>query len=511
MLACMRIASLLQHPVWSLVFAALLIVATTGPTDAREFRNDSAEPGTEIGFYPRLQGGQFFSVYLDAPDDLPTYKVCAVTVWIGPDDFNVFLVDLFGVDEGGQIVSDVYRSDLDAFQVFGSEAALNEIDLREYRLVTSERRLLLRLTHAEGFDAPPTIAFDGDGITPLRNQLSGLRRDGSFFLDFTENLVPDDPLFPRPPGDWVLRLLVVAENEVCPVTGAVEVDAGVIVMPPDAAVPPPDAAVPPPPRVDAAEKPDGDVADARRVPDPDDGVEADVRSSRDARPEREMLVEGALDVTRISPDHGPASENTAVLIDGRGFPADGDVEVFIGPARALEVVVEDERIISAIVPGDLDPGVYDVEVIRGDGASAVLSSAFTVTGDAAASLELTGVLPNSIVEDTLPTLTLLGRGFTDDVEFFVGPVMLQGVSLASPQRATAILSTPLTPAVYEVSVRKGDQRAVLAGGLTVLAKANTPKADGCDCRVATPAGSPGVALCLTLALGTGLRRRRRGR
>ncbi len=88
--------------------------------------------------------------------------------------------------------------------------------------------------------------------------------------------------------------------------------------------------------------------------------------------------------------------------------------------------------------------------------------------------------------------------------------MLQGLSLASPQRATAILSTPLTPGLYEVSVRHGDERAALAGGLNVLEKASSPKADGCDCRLAGTRGGA-AALWLVPALGLGLRRRRRGR
>lgn len=490
--------------------AGVAATVALAPADARVLRNDSAEPGSEIGFYPRLQGGQHFATILDAPDDLPNYRVCSVLVWIGPNDFNVFTVDIFGVDADDMLLSDIYRSDLDAFQVFGSQNALNEVDLRDYRVTSNERRILLRMTHAEGFDAPPTIAFDGDGITPHRNRISALLRDGSYLNDYTENLVEDDPLTPRPPGDWVLRLLVVGEDEVCPDTGAVSPDGGVIVMPPDAGPPPPP---PPPPPADGSPKPDREGRDDARVV-ADAGPPEDARApGEDAAPDEEMFVEGGLLVSRITPDHGAAGVNTAVLIDGRGFPLDGDIEVYVGPERALEVVVEGERTLSAIVPATLASGVYDVEVVRGDGASDQLRDAFTVTGEAAAALELSGILPNSIVEDTLPTLTLLGRGFTEDVEFFVGPVMLQGVDLVSPARATAVLSTPLPPGVYPVSARVGETRADLAAGLTVLAKSSSPRADGCGCRTVGVDGADARAItsCLLLLSVGALRRRRRSR
>ncbi len=307
----------------------------------------------------------------------------------------------------------------------------------------------------------------------------------------------------------MLRLLVVPEIEACPDSGAVSPDGGVIVMPPDAEPPPP----PPPPPADGSPKPDREGQDDARVV-ADAGPVEDARApADDAAPDEEMFVEGGLLVSRITPDHAAAGANTAVLIDGRGFPLDGDVEVYIGPERALEVVVEGERTLSAIVPATLEAGVYDVEVVRGDGASDELPGAFTVTGEAPAALELSGILPNSIVEDTLPTLTLLGRGFTEDVEFFVGPVMLQGVDLVSPARATAVLSTPLPPGVYPVSARVGDTRADLAAGLTVLAKSSSPRADGCGCRTAGGDALEPKALApflLVLSVGV-LRRRRRSR
>ena len=71
------------------------------------------------------------------------------------------------------------------------EDALNEIDLRDHRLRSSVRRMRVTLTHVDGFSAPPTVAFDGDGITPGHNFIYGLGRDGNFFGGLTEDL-PED-------------------------------------------------------------------------------------------------------------------------------------------------------------------------------------------------------------------------------------------------------------------------------------------------------------------------------
>ena len=87
--------------------------------------------------------------------------------------------------------------------------------------------------------------------------------------------------------------------------------------------------------------------------------------------------------------------------------------------------------------------------------------------------------------------------------------MLHGVSLVSTQRATAILSTPMPPGIYEVSARLDDETAVLAGGFTILEKSSSHRSDGCGCRVGrVNARTPWAALMALLGLALYRSRRR---
>lgn len=467
--------------------------------EARVLRNDSAEPGQEIGFYPTFQGGQYFASILDVPEDLDQYQLCSLYVWIGPNQFNVFTVDVVELDPATNAFVDwMWRSDLDAYQLFGSRDSLNEVDLRDFRVISNVRKFQVRFTHVEGFDGPPTVAMDTDGITPEHNQMSAFLRDGSFWNGYTETIVEGGPLT-VPTGDWIVRALVIGPDEDCPSSGAVLPDAGIIMAPDEG-----------PPPADAGPKPDRDDPDAAPPPRRDAAPEADAAPETDAAPAPEPdaspEMPGAFTLLRITPDRGAHGENTEVVINGRGLPTEGDVEVFIGATRALEVVAADPRLLSAIVPADTPIGVHDVEVVREDGEVAVLPQAFTVTGEADEALALTGVVPAQIVEGNLATLTLLGSGFTSQTEFFVGPVLLQGTDLQSSHRATAVLPTTLPVGVYEVAARNGDQRESLASGLTVIAEAKGPSGDSCDCR----ASRTGAALPWALmAAGPLLRRRRR--
>ena len=485
------------------LLAAGLALAAAAPTPvgARVLQNDTAQPGAAIAFYPRLEGGEYAASLLDVPEDLAQYQICAINTWIGPNDFNVFQLDIFSAGPDGLVGDDIFRNDLDAFQLFGSEQDLNEIDLRTERIVTDARHLYVRLTHVEGFPAPPTIASDADGIVPQHNFLSGLMRDGTEFAGPTETL-PLDGLYPQPPGDWIIRAVVVGMDEDCPSSGAQVPDGGVIVVPPDAGRPPP-----PPPEQDAGgPKPDSTAPDLGLPPPWRDAEPTPLPDSTIADTDGPEGTLGPLAVLRVAPDRGQAGVNTELTIDGRGFPTNGDVEILLGTTPALGVSVLSDTLIDAVAPAELAPGTYDLIVARGDGVTASLTHAFTVTGTADEALSLSGVLPSSIVEQSLPTLTLLGRGFTDGTEFFVGPVLLQGVELVSPQRATAVLSTGLSAGTYAVTARDGDREATLATPLTVMKSA--ARSDGCGCHVGRPAPARGGLFLLPLALWCVGRRRR---
>ena len=450
-----------------------------------QLRNDGVMAGAEIAFYPRLQGDESFTVVLDGPERHVLYRICRLLVWIGPDDFNVFTIR---INDGDDPVPAnlIWQSDLDAYQIFGSRDTISAIDLREERIFTDVARVSVKMTHVPGADAPPTIASDTDGIQAMRNQVRVLMRNGSYETSWTEDLAVDG--FPqRPPGDWILRLDVVGEDEVCPGPddGPVPMDMGV---PPDMGgddaldmgVPVPDAA----PTIDARVRPDATPQDATpRDSAPQDATPID---PIDAGPERDRGGRdlgdrlGAFAIERIVPAGGAPALNVDVIINGRGFPFGEPVTARLGETRLLEATVRADSTISAIVPAGMAPGVYPLSVTRGDGQEAILPSAYTVYGSD--DLALVSVLPAEVLEGQTETLSFVGAGFDADTQFFIDAVELSAVVITGPTSATAVLDVPLIAGAYDVLAVRGETSAVMRGALTVR-RPSSAVSDDCGCRV----------------------------
>ena len=490
-----------------LIALALLVSPLTASAEPLVLQNDSAAAGMEIAFYPRLQGEEWFSSVFDVPDEVPNYQICSIVLWVGPDDFSLFEVRIASADVNGQIDELIWFSNLDVYQVFGSRVELSEIDLRDEFIFTDMRRLYVRLSHAPGFNGPPTIASDADGILPGHNWIHVFNRNGTYTTTLTEGL-PEEGLYPRPPGDWVLRTVIAPDGEDCPNSVAVLPDAGIVELPPD-----PDRGRPPAPPRDM-ELPDG--AGPKEI-GPDDGEEpADAaldHPEADARPPVVTPPLGPLSVERVVPGRGPRHRNTEVVINGEGFPFPGEVEVFIGDTRALEVEVKATSTITAIVPAGLDLGEYNVSVSRADGQEAILPSAFTViegeTGPVV--LVLSDLSPRRIIEGEAPVLTLFGHAFTASTEFLVGSVLLQGTLIVSEARATAQLTTPLAAGTYDVVARDNAVESRLGAGLTIQKRPNGAIDDGCGCATSTPGIRPSwpvLALGISCLAAARPRRRR---
>ncbi len=231
--------------------------------------NDSLEAaGGEIVFYPRMQDDEAFGVVLDVPDEYVNYQICRVLLWIGPHQFNVFTIRIHEANEDNTRGDIVWISDLDAFQIFGSQNQISSVDLRGYGILSDVRRLRVDFFHVPGFPAPPGIASDTDGLAgPRRNWIRFFQRNGRWWDGPVDDLNLEDPLYPQPPGDWILRVSIVQIGEFCPDPQ------DPLETPPDAApLPPPRDAAPPIPDLayDEGPKPDKDpIVDALRVLDPD--------------------------------------------------------------------------------------------------------------------------------------------------------------------------------------------------------------------------------------------------
>ncbi|MCA9541744.1 MAG: hypothetical protein KC620_22765, partial [Myxococcales bacterium] len=226
--------------------ALCALLLTAAPAAARTvLQHDSFQGGGQVAFYPSVGFEQVYGAIFIVPDDHPEYRICRVLAWFGPDDLGAFGLRFGEADENGGEVNNlpIWQTDEDVFQVAGSRAEMTAFDLREYDIITDVRRLRL-LFRNESFAGGPGMATDTDGITPERNLISALLRDGRRFFDYTE-LLPMGGSTPQPPGDWIIRVDIARPNEECPRGDAPLPDAG---PPVEDAGPEPDAA----PEIDAA-------------------------------------------------------------------------------------------------------------------------------------------------------------------------------------------------------------------------------------------------------------------
>jgi MYXO-CTERM domain-containing protein len=492
----------------------LTTLCSSLPAAAELLRYDSIEEGDEVGFATiRAQDGEY-GMRFDGPEGFAQYAICGIYAWIGPNGFNVFTVRIDGLGDNPVLI---WQSDLVGYQLTGSPDAFNYINLRDQRIVADSPEFLLRLRESL-FDEPGP-AFDSDGITPERNWISVLQRNGEFFDGYTEEL----PVASQPDGDWALRVLVEADWRDCPADATPPMpgfDAGVPPPPRDASVDPPepDAAVePPPPELDAEVEPPPPEPDAEveppppepdsevepPPPEPDSEVEPPPPEPDAARRDPDWPT--VFTVDEVTPERGPADRNTEIVIRGEGFvPGDADARAAIGDARLLEMEILSWSTITAIVPAGLPAGAHPISVERGDGQTAILPEAFTVVGDADG-LAVTRVTPNGVRRGGVVELTIEGVGFESAIGFRVGTVELAAVEVDRPTLARATFAADLAPGTYDLVATLGDRQAVLEGALEV--QGGTVAESGCDCSTSPDAPGPPALLWFVAALGV-LRRRR---
>jgi hypothetical protein len=300
-----------------------------------------------------------------------------------------------------------------------------------------------------------------------------VQRNGNFLIALTDTLV-DEGRPPRPPGDWVVRVLIAENGEPCPETEAVQADGGIIEPPP----PPRDAGVPPPPRRDAEPQ---DVKDAapplpRRDATP---LEEDATSPFGEEVGR-PLDELAVDI--VAPTSGRSDQDTAIAVKGRGFPLDDEVRVRIGEARALEPEVTASTSLTAVVPAGLQPGKYDLSVERlVDGQRAILPQAYTVLGEGevAAPFSLLGLSPTNVTEGETPVIIFSGSGFTAETRFVIGNSALTPPAIESEGWARAQLLEALPAGTFDVVAFSSGAEARLAGAFRVTPRPSRSASSGC--------------------------------
>ena len=115
------------------------------------------------------------------------------------------------------------------------------------------------------------------------------------------------------------------------------------------------------------------------------------------------VTPGAPTLTDIDPDRGPETGDTTVTITGTDF--DGTTSVTFGGAPATSFIIDSDTQITAVTPAHA-PGVVDVVVTNGTGASAALDFEYFDVAD------IDGVDPGIGPEDGGNTVVITGDCFT---------------------------------------------------------------------------------------------------
>jgi len=143
-------------------------------------------------------------------------------------------------------------------------------------------------------------------------------------------------------------------------------------------------------------------------------------------------------ITGITPNHGPASGGTAVVITGSGFDAPNCRAYLCGRALTDLRVVSDTRI-EATTPRGTGGQTCDL-VVRNDNGQAVLPAAFTYD----AVLEITSIDPTSGPPEGGTEVTITGAGFSGaNLEVYLCDKRMESVQVLDVTRIRAI--TPIAP------------------------------------------------------------------
>lgn len=178
-----------------------------------------------------------------------------------------------------------------------------------------------------------------------------------------------------------------------------------------------------------------------------------------------LTASSSLSVSSISPDSGPETGGTAVVIRGSGFgPGPGGVAVLFGGAAAASVEVVTDTLLTATTPPG-PAGTVDVTIENSVGVSATAAGAFTY--EAADPLTASGLAPAEGPVDGGTVVTVQGSGFAPGIAVLFGAVASPSVELLNGGLLTAV--SPAQPG-GDVDVRlvATDGREVSAGTFTYV-------------------------------------------
>ena len=208
-----------------------------------------------------------------------------------------------------------------------------------------------------------------------------------------------------------------------------------------------------------------------------------------------------LKLLEISPKSDSTAGGTLTAIKGTGFEA--GARVFFGETEAENVSVETQFLLTCTAPPG-EAGVVDIEVVLPDDRSATLVSAFTYLEKFNEKLEIDSILPPVGPEEGGFLCVLSGSGFATGMVVQLGANSPEAVTVVSANSAHFI-APPGTPGLVNVSVKLGDQSAVLPDGFEyVPGEAKPPLAITGVSPTSGPEGGGILALLTGNGFGPGL-------
>ncbi len=155
-------------------------------------------------------------------------------------------------------------------------------------------------------------------------------------------------------------------------------------------------------------------------------------------PEGSAVSEGAfnyvddLAIAEIKPNYGSADGGTEITVIGTGFQPDAEIFIDALPATGVEFVSENE--LRAMTPPG-SPGFAHVKVAQGVQYTLLLNGFFYTSGG----MDLYVITPDkgSIAGGTF--VDVLGIGFAEDAEVYVGGKLASHTTFIDPTRLTARL------------------------------------------------------------------------
>jgi hypothetical protein len=165
-------------------------------------------------------------------------------------------------------------------------------------------------------------------------------------------------------------------------------------------------------------------------------------------------------ISAVVPSDGPQAGGGLVVITGETFAVGASVR--FGEVEAVDVVVHTASVLTARVPEGEAGATVSLTVENPSGLSSVLDDAYTwISGEVAAPLSLSAVVPAQGDAAGATVVTLAGTGFVPGVEVSFGELPAIATTWISPSVLTAL--TPAQGAgVVDVLVQRPDGQQFVA-------------------------------------------------